>query len=432
MKKIILALIIVATGAAFPWACSKNNNPITPALTATPVPTSTTWANYTATNTPSSTVTSSPTSTGVPGTPTNTPSSTPSSTATQTPTSTPSPTPTTTATSTYPPGTITPTPVNTSTPSFTPTVSPTATGSATPTSTLYDNATSSPTPTFVASGPPAIQYPNGLAYGLASGTSGTAYIYVAESDGGSNNSVQILNSSLGTVNSIAGFGVTVFGSPNGVAVNPLNGNIFVVDSTNNAVYEFTSGGTAVTSWSSWTPTATPSITGPTSFSAPEGIAADSNGNIYVADAGNNEVEEFSSTGVPVTEWSGGTTGFNNPSAVALDSSNNLYVADVFNHSVQELVSGTWGSWTTNQPNLYPSDVFGITVDASGNVYVADAANALVEEYTNTGILETAWNGPNGDFIDPDGVIVLPGASGNILVTDYTGPNGLGSLQEFGP
>ncbi|HTC19552.1 MAG TPA: NHL repeat-containing protein [bacterium] len=427
MKKIILALIIVATGAAFPWACSKNNNPITPALTATPVPTSTTWANYTATNTPSSTVTSSPTSTGVPGTPTNTPSSTPSSTATQTPTSTPSPTPTTTATSTYPPGTITPTPVNTSTPSFTPTVSPTATGSATPTSTLYDNATSSPTPTFVASGPPAIQYPNGL----ASGSNGN--IYVAQGDGASNGSVQILNSSLNSIGSITSYGVTAFGNPSGVAINAAGTTFYVVDSANNAVYEFTSGGATVTSWTSY---------GPTSFSSPEGIAMDSNGNIYVADTRNNEVEEFSSAGSPEMEWSVGTTSFSNPSAVALDSSNNLYVADVSNHLVQIFDGSSWNSWSTDQPLLdspgVSSDVYGIAVVGSGsniNVYVADSGYSLMEEYGyngSTASLETAWNGPNGDFVVPDGVILLPG--GNILVTDFQGPDppGTGSLQEFGP
>ncbi len=164
----------------------------------------------------------------------------------------------------------------------------------------------------------------------------------------------------------------------------------------------------------------------------------------MADTGNDEVEEFSSPGSSVTEWSGGSGSFSNPSAVAIDSSNNLYVADASHQAVQIFNVGgsSWTSWTTNIAGYYPSagynpsDVYGITVDNNNNVYVADVANGLVEVYANSGGAPlTVLNGPNADFIDPDGVLILPGSSpATFLVTDYTGPdpNGTGSLQEFVP
>ena len=405
MKKIFLTLMVLV-GIAFPWACSKNNNPVSPALTATPVPTATTWANYTPTITP--------TPTG--GTATSTPTNFNGYTSTIT--FTPTVTYTLTSTSTLVPNatnTFTCTPTSTCTSTATPTDTVTATFTNTP----YNYPNNSPTPSYITSGPSVIQYPNGLAVNSAGTT-----VYVAESTGDPNspsNSIQILNSSLSPVGSITGFGTTAFGSPNGVAVNPINGNIFVVDSVSNAVYEFTSAGVTVLSWSSWSGGMV------TSFNQPEGIAVDSTGNIYVADSYNSTVEEFTA-GNAVTygnQWNLGVSSI--PSAIAVDGSGNLFVADAGQTLVQYYNGSAWTSW----PTVSGSDLFGIAVDSSDNVYTADAGNGLMEEYTKSGSLETAWDGPNNDFIDPDGVVILPG-SGNILVADYTGPNGTGSLQEFGP
>jgi hypothetical protein len=256
---------------------------------------------------------------------------------------------------------------------------------------------------------------------------GNGNIYVAQGDG-YGSSLQILNSSLSSTGSINSYGVTAFGNLAGVAVNSAGTAIYAVDSVNNAVYEFTSGGATVTSWNSY---------GSTSFLNPEGIAVDGSGNVYVADTENNEVEEFTSAGATITEWAGGKVPFLEPSAVAVTISTGpvttLYVADAGNELVQILSNSSPVTYWSTVPN---SDVFGIAIDPSLNVYVADAGNGLVEEYSNnnTGTLITSLNGPNGDFIDPDGVLVLSGSPVTFLVTDYTGPdpNDTGSLQEFVP
>jgi len=49
-------------------------------------------------------------------------------------------------------------------------------------------------------------------------------------------------------------------------------------------------------------------TGNGQFKWPCGIAIDTNGNVYVADTNNNRIQEFTSTGTYVTQWGNGGTG----------------------------------------------------------------------------------------------------------------------------
>jgi DNA-binding beta-propeller fold protein YncE len=395
MKKSFLLLIIVV-GLVLPLACSSNNNPTSPAPTATFTPVPTNWAGYTNTPTPSNTPTGTPTATTVTatftGTPTLTPSATPTPTGpTQTPTNTITDTPTTTPTNTTTPYSVT-------------------------------------APVFIQNGP-SVQVPNGVAY-----NSTTNQLYVAEGeDGASGNQVQIFNaSSLGAVTTLTSYGMTVFGNPYGVATNSAGTTIYVLDAVNNSVYVYSSAGATLTSWSSWTGGSK------TSFNYPEGIAVTTIGtadDIYVADTENNTVEEFSLTGGTFTyqgQWNSGMGGaFSSPSAVALDAGGNLYVADAGNELIQ-IYNGS--SWNNSWPTVPGSDVFGIAADGSGNLYAADLDNSQVEIYNaSTGALETAWNGSSApsSFVYPDGIALA--GSGYLWVTDFTnGPSGDGTLTEFGP
>lgn len=149
------------------------------------------------------------------------------------------------------------------------------------------------------------------------------------------------------------------------------------------------------------------------------------GNVYVADTGNNTVEEFTSTGSEVTQWGS----FNIPSAVAAVTLagpvTNIYVANAGNGSVSIYTSPSW----TAGPTVANSDLFGIAVDGSGNIYLADTGNSLVEEYNGTNLV-TEWNGSPGPlFVSPDGIALT--GSGGIWVTDFeNGPSGTGTLNEF--
>jgi uncharacterized repeat protein (TIGR03803 family) len=224
-----------------------------------------------------------------------------------------------------------------------------------------------------------------------------------------------------------GIGDGQFEYPTGVAVAG-NGNVYVADSENDRIEEFTSAGAYVTQWGS-------SGSGDGEFSGPTGIAIDSSGDVYVVDTYNNRIQEFTSAGVYVTQWGSegpGSGQFEYPAGIAIDTAGtgNVYVADTYNNLIQEFTSaGTfitqWGGYGSGNGQFdFPT---GIAVDSSSNVYVADTFNDLIQEFTSTGTFTTQWGGSgsgNGQFDDPSGVAV--DSSGNVYVAD----TGNDLIQEF--
>ncbi|TMA57524.1 MAG: hypothetical protein E6J75_07440, partial [Deltaproteobacteria bacterium] len=74
------------------------------------------------------------------------------------------------------------------------------------------------------------------------------------------------------------------------------------------------------------------------FSQPSGVAVDGSGNVFVADTGNNRIQEFTNTGTFLAKW--GTTGsgdgeFFAPYGVGVDTSGNIFVADTNNNRIQK-------------------------------------------------------------------------------------------------
>jgi len=158
-----------------------------------------------------------------------------------------------------------------------------------------------------------------------------------------------------------GIGTKGFSSPGGLAVNPLNGDLYVADFSNNRVLRFLS------------PFANPSriepdaVIGQPNFSnrtagspsastlnQPRTVAFDPAGNLWVADAGNHRVLRFGAsvlngaaspaadTVVGQRDFFGNTAnaggsvsgaGFDTPSGLAFDAAGNLYVSDARNSRV---------------------------------------------------------------------------------------------------
>ncbi len=197
-------------------------------------------------------------------------------------------------------------------------------------------------------------------------------VYVA--DGCQNNRIQKFNSN-GTFITKWGSSGTADGQfscpmgPDGVAVDPVSGNIYVSDFNNDRIQEFNSDGTFITKWGS---------------PRPAGMAVDSVGNIYVTDDYNSRVQKFNSNGTFITEWGSNGTGdgqFIHPLRVAVDSSGDVYVAD--NCRVQKFSSGgsfitMWGSCGTADGQF--SALTGIAVDSTGDVYVADGSNNDIQVF----------------------------------------------------
>jgi hypothetical protein len=123
----------------------------------------------------------------------------------------------------------------------------------------------------------------------------SGYIYVADTGNPANEIVRIppgggdlqpsgsagsaltYATSIPSTDLFGGQGIT---SPNGVAVDAA-GNVYVSDSTGNAVWEAPAQ-----------PTSAPFMLTFTGLSSPAGLALDANGNVYVADSGNKQILEM--------------------------------------------------------------------------------------------------------------------------------------------
>ena len=76
--------------------------------------------------------------------------------------------------------------------------------------------------------------------------------------------------------------------------------VYVVDTDNHRIQQFTTGGTFVREWGELGD-------GEGQFSSPRGIAFDSSrGDLYVADTGNHRIQKFSTRGTFILQW--GTEG----------------------------------------------------------------------------------------------------------------------------
>jgi YD repeat-containing protein len=227
---------------------------------------------------------------------------------------------------------------------------------------------------------------------------------------------------------ISGAGNGQFKGPRGIAVNQSNGNIYVDDSGNGRIEEFSSSGTFVRAFGS-------PGSGHGNLSEANGLTIDSTGNVWVADTGNNRVEEFSAEGVYESTF--GSEGSGNgqlktPNDVVFDDGN-LFVDDYSNSRIEEFSTkgeylsqfGTEGSG--NGQFSHPSR---IAVDPlSGNLYISDHGNTRVQEFNPDGAFLAKFGiegETEGRFKNLKAVAVSP--SGEV----YTAEENLEHIQGWLP
>jgi len=209
------------------------------------------------------------------------------------------------------------------------------------------------------------------------------------------------------------FGSGTLKAPSGIALDS-KGDVWVSDTDQNRVVEFTSTGTII---GSIKPSGADALDGPTA------IALDAAGNVYVADTGDNRVIEFTSRGavIQVFGTASGSGELNAPTGVAVTSSGTVLVSDTGNNRVVEFTAQGVYSSSFDADMGGPA---GIAIDSSGDIWVAnsglaDAGPDEALEYSASGTYLGSLGGGEssalGGLSDPSDVAV--DASGHAFVAD---------------
>ncbi|UCD85099.1 MAG: S8 family serine peptidase, partial [Deltaproteobacteria bacterium] len=204
-------------------------------------------------------------------------------------------------------------------------------------------------------------------------------------------------------------------NPYGLAVDEVNGFIYVADTANHRVQVFSIYGDYISFFGS-----SGTVNG--QFRHPQGVGVDASGNVYVVGTVNSRIQKFLCSGGNCTyDMQFGTKGSGNeqfflPRDISIDSADNIYVCDSGNDRILKFdPSGNW------QATIGAGDIFnpyGIDVDDSGNIYVADTENHRIVKYDPNGTILMqfgSYGTGDGEFRHPHDVAV--DGEGNIFVAD---------------
>ena len=228
-----------------------------------------------------------------------------------------------------------------------------------------------------------------------------------------------------------GSGVTngPFSDPTDIKIDS-NGNVFVADTGNNRVEEFTGAGVFLNRFGR-------AGTANGRFTSPQGLAIDSNNNIFVADTQADRVQKFNNSGVYQAQFSvpGNANAFSYPTGLAFDSSGSIYVGAYGLDVVRKYtVSGPSGNTFTQSAEIGGSGSgdgqlslpSGVALDSNNNIFVANSANNRVEEYSSSGafVRNFTITDPNLPPTDPNykqyfrPLYLAVDKNNNIFVTDF--------------
>ncbi len=242
--------------------------------------------------------------------------------------------------------------------------------------------------------------------------------------------VHIFSDSLGSSGS--GDGQLELATNSGLAVNESTHDVFVADTGNSRVVQFSAGGDFIRAFSAG------------SFITPAFIAIDnsggaSDGDVYVADTGNNSVTKFEANGTLVPTWGtggqltgNGSESFTSIVGIAVGSSGNLSVmwgiappGKIFNFTE----AGAFIGPVIETPR--GSSQRGLGVDQAGNFFKVNGVGfESVHKFPPTGLPDggqqiTADNTSTGFGVDPASGELYVSRGGSVV--DHYEFNGTGEV-----
>ncbi len=260
-------------------------------------------------------------------------------------------------------------------------------------------------------------------FGVAVDRSGNIYV---TNDGADQIEVYAAGAT-GNVAPIRGIVGQPYRYPKGIAIDPINGDIYVAKPLDNSIIIYGPSASAKDA-----PVAR--IEGSnTGLNAPTGVALDTSGNVYVTNkggstnTGNDSVTVYAagSTGnvAPTQTISGTRTGLDIPVELAVDQSEKIYVANITYPNSGNGILTVYAAGANG--NVAPTETIegakttlnlpaGIAVDSSDNIYAANfdrtdftassitvyaaGSNGNVAPINTISGAETGLNGPRGIVI----------------------------------
>lgn len=249
-----------------------------------------------------------------------------------------------------------------------------------------------------------------------------------------------------------GPGNGTFQTPWGIAVNPVNGDVYVHDTVNGVIQQFTGTGTFIRQFGTlaqFTPVSAPAglafdpvaqvlygtdpfTTSVSKFDAdgnfllrfgvfgtglgqlrwPRAVEVAPNGDVFVADTDNERIHVFSPLGVAQYTFQGAhgrATGPFHPRCIAINRTtgekyaNAAYAFRVDKFDANDQFLFSFGNRTSD--GIHLEDPRGIAVSpVSGDVYVVDSGNFLIKSFTPGGSFKLQVGG--SERIDPAGLGLL--------------------------
>ncbi|NYF50753.1 Ig-like domain repeat protein [Tunturiibacter gelidoferens] len=238
---------------------------------------------------------------------------------------------------------------------------------------------------------------------------GAGNLYFADSN---NHAIRMVTAATGVITTVAGvLGVQGYSgdgalaihahldTPDSVAIDPVNGYLYIADSGNNVIRRVNLSTGIISAFAG---NHTPAYAGDggqavsASLNGPWSATVGPDGQIYIADQNNHSIRKVALDGTITTIAGNGTSGFSgdggaasaavmdSPAATAIDAAGNIYIADAGNNRVRKVNAVTGEIDTVVGSNLEsfsgdggPANAagmygpYGMALDGSGNLYVSD-------------------------------------------------------------